>query len=76
MSIYSVIGALYFFVGAVLGATPHRARLLPYAFGYGIYSLCILQPIRLWACLDELLFGRSLRPGFVPAKVLDQIGRV
>jgi hypothetical protein len=65
-----------FLVGAALGATPQHTRLLPYALGYGIYSMCVLQPIRLWACLDELLLGRSRRPGFVPAKVLKQLGSV
>jgi hypothetical protein len=38
--------------------------------------MCVLQPIRLWACLDELLRGRSCSPGFVPTKVLKQLGSV
>jgi cellulose synthase/poly-beta-1,6-N-acetylglucosamine synthase-like glycosyltransferase len=71
--IYAVIGVLNFIVGVALSATPHRARLLPYALGYGVYSLCVLQPIRMWAVIGELVFRRSLRPGFVPTKVINHV---
>src|SRR5262249_48625831 len=71
--LYAAICSVNFMVGVALSATPGRARLLPYALGYGIYSLCVLQPIRLWAFIDELAFQRSLRPGFVPTKVVNHI---
>lgn len=74
--IYSLIGALTFLLGTALSSNPSVMRLLPFAFGYGIYCAYILHPIRVWACIDELAFDRSYhRSTFVPTKVLNRIWR-
>lgn len=52
----------------------HLTKLPPCAPEYGAYSRCILQSMQLPACIDQLTFSRSRRPGFVPLKVLKRVG--
>lgn len=74
--IYSGIGFATFLLAAGVsrGGRP-VLRLAPYALGYGLYCVLVLHPVRVWACIDELLFSRSLRTTFVPPKVLSRIAR-
>jgi hypothetical protein len=74
--IYSAIGLATFLLAvSIAGGGRVGLRLAPYALGYGFYCTFVLHPVRVWACIDELLFNRSLRSTFVPSKVLSRIAR-
>lgn len=74
--VYSLIGAFTFLLSTAFADNPSTIRLLPFAFGYGIYCAYVLHPLRVWACIDELAFDRSYnRSTFVPTKVLNRIWR-
>lgn len=73
--IYSLIGSFTFLLATALMDAPSKVRLLPYALGYGVYCAYVLHPIRVWAGINELVFNRSYRSGFVPTKILSRIWR-
>jgi cellulose synthase/poly-beta-1,6-N-acetylglucosamine synthase-like glycosyltransferase len=73
--VYSLIGTFTFLLAMALSDNSSGLRLLPYALGYGVYCAYVLHPIRVWACIDELVFDRSYRSTFVPTKVLNRIWR-
>ena len=73
--IYSGIAVATFILAAGVSDRRGSFALLPYAIGYGFYCVYLLHPLRLWACVDELAFGRSYRTNFVPQKVLSRIER-
>lgn len=73
--VYTLIGTANFLIAVAVGGNPSAMRLLPYAFGHGIYCISILHPVRIWACIDELAFDRSYRSSFVPKKVLNRVWR-
>jgi len=73
--IYSIIGAATFLLGIEFSGRPELYRLLPYSFAYGVYSVYIMHPVRLYAFAGELIFELSHRSQFAPKKVLNRIGR-
>lgn len=73
--VYSAIAVATFILAAGISGRRASLALLPYAIGYGFYCVYLLHPLRLWACVDELAFGRSYRTTFVPRKVLSRIER-
>lgn len=73
--IYSGIAVATFILAVGMSSRRGNLALLPYAIGYGFYCVYLLHPLRLWACVDELAFGRSYRTNFVPQKVLSRIER-
>ncbi|WP_028032858.1 glycosyltransferase [Chelativorans sp. J32] len=73
--IYALVGVLTFVVTLAISRNSSFLRLLPYTFGYGVYCAYVLNPIRVWAFVQELGFDRSYRSTFVPTKVLSQMWR-
>jgi cellulose synthase/poly-beta-1,6-N-acetylglucosamine synthase-like glycosyltransferase len=73
--VYCLIGTFTFLLATALSDNLAAMRLLPYAVGYGFYCAYVLHPIRVWACVDELVFDRSYRSTFVPTKVLKRLWR-
>ena len=55
----------------VLYKDQQPARYALYILGYGLFATFIQRGIRLYAYIDELIFRRSYRDSYVPAKVRD-----
>lgn len=73
--VYSLVGTLNFMLAAATTDERAMLRSLPYALGYGFYCIGVLHPIRIWACVDELVFYGSYRSTFVPKRVLGRLWR-
>jgi len=73
--VYALVGVFTFMMALAISRNSSLLRLLPYTFGYGVYCAYVLNPIRVWAFVQELGFDRSYRSTFVPTKVLSQMWR-